>query len=55
MHTRESVDFDSLFQTSFFSKHMPKCVVVEKIGRVKKSTDRFTWAFNEHVYGWASG
>lgn len=49
------MDFDSLFQTLLFSKHMQKCVVVEKMGRVKESTDRFAWAFNEHVRGWASG
>lgn len=49
------MDSDSLFQTLLFSKPMQKRVVVEKMGRVKESTDRFSWAFNEHVRGWASG
>lgn len=49
------MDFDSLFQTLLFSKHMHECVVAEKIGRVKKSTGRFTWTFNKYVHDWASG
>lgn len=53
MHTRESVDSDSLFQT-FFSKHMQKCVVVEKIGKEKYSQIPmgFQWTW---IYGRASG
>lgn len=46
--------FDSIFQTSLFIKHLQECVVVEKIGRVKKSTGRFTWAFHERVRGQAA-
>lgn len=49
------MDFESLFQPSLFRKHMQKCGIVEKMGRVKESTGRFAWAFNDHVYGWASG
>lgn len=44
--------FDSVFQTSLFIKHLQKWV--EKIGRVKKSTGGFTWAFNECVHGQAA-
>lgn len=40
------------FKHHFFIKHLQKCV--EKIGRVKKSTGRFTWAFNERVHGQAA-
>lgn len=48
------MDFESLFQLSLFRKHMQKCAVVEKMGRMKESIDRFSWAFNDHVHGWAS-
>lgn len=47
------MDFESIFQTPHFIKHMLNCVVGEEIGRVKESTDRFTWAFSAHVHGQA--
>lgn len=43
------MSFDNVFQTSLFIQRLQKCVVVEKMGRMKKSTDASTGAFNEHV------
>ena len=46
--------FNSIFQASFFIKHLQKCAVVEKMGRVKKSTGGCSWAFDERGHGQAS-